>query len=56
MAMAFAGTGISVAVKSEYCGFAWRGVLYAAGGGAVFCGTCGPVSTWAITPELRGVG
>ncbi len=24
VAMAFDGTGIGVAVKSEYCGFAWR--------------------------------
>ncbi len=52
MAMAFAGTVIGVAVKSEYCGFAWRRVLQAAGV-AVFCG---PVSTWVIGPELRGVG
>ncbi len=27
VAMAFAGTVIGVAVKSEYCGFAWRRVL-----------------------------
>ncbi len=24
-------------------------------GGAIFCGPCGPVSTWVIGPELRGV-
>ncbi len=52
--MAFAGTGIGVAVKSEYCDFVWRRVLQAAGG-AIFCGPCGPVSTWVIGPELRGV-
>ncbi len=45
MAMAFAGTVIGVAVKSEYCGFAWRRVLESA---AVFCG---PMSTWVIGPE-----
>ncbi len=27
VAMTFAGTVIGVAVKSEYCGFAWRRVL-----------------------------
>ncbi len=52
--MVFGGTGIGVAVKSEYCGFAWRRELKGAGGRAVFDSACGQALAASLKP-LRSV-